>query len=143
MFNIPFIYRGGFDGGDPLPLYGTAEAIIWLDADQYVYKDYGVTSASFGNDVFQWNDLTSYRNNVTGSTTETPLYSGITFAPSGSTSVFPYIEFNETNQDYLAVKSSASLQSISSGYTLFFVMRKNATGTWSPGDNPIIEWNDS
>lgn len=143
MFNIPFVFRGGLITSAPIPQFGSAEAIVWLDSTQYVYQDNGVTPAPFGVDVKQWNDLTVYKNNVTGSTNFIPLYSGSTFSPSGSTAVFPYLEFNELHEDDLAAPKSDSLMSTTSGFTLFFIIKKNNTGAWSPGSNPIVQWNDS
>ena len=143
MFNIPFVFRGGFNSNNPAPIYGTAEAILWVDSQQYVYSDNGVTPAVYGQDVKQWNDLTIYHNNVTGATSFIPMFSGSSFSPSGSSATFPYLQFNELHQDSLDAPKSNSLMTMTSGFTLFFVMRKNNTGAWSPGPNPIVEWNDS
>ena len=143
MFNIPFVFRGANTASGVPPLIGNAEAIVWLDAAQLVYKDNGVTPAVYGDDIKQWNDLTSYKNNVTGTTNFIPMYSGITFTPSGSTSIFPYVQFNELHEDNLSAAKSNSLMTMTSGFTLFFVIRRNTTGAWSPGANPVIQWNDS
>lgn len=144
MFNIPFIFRDGYIGGSVLPIFGDAKAIVWLDAQKSVYSDYGLTPAGSGSEIKQWNDQTSYANNVTGQTSDTPNYGSISFSPSGSTALFPYVEFNETDNDFLATKiNPPSLTAITSGFTLFMVMRRNPGGAWSPGDNPIVEWNAS
>jgi len=141
MFNIPFNYREGYSSGDPIPVFGTVKAILWVDSLKGVFNGLPYSAATINNtDIRLWKDQTIYANNLTAATTNSPTYSAATFAPSGTSSTFPYLNFNDVNSEYLAAPNSASLQGISSGFTVFFVMRKNPLRVWSSG-NPIIEYN--
>ena len=141
MFNIPFNYREGYSSGDPIPVFGTAKAILWVDSLKGVYNGLPYSSATINNtDIRLWQDQTIYANNLTGTSANSPTYSATTFAPSGTSASFPFIRFNDVNSEYLAAPNSPSLQGISTGFTVFFVMRKNPARTWSSGD-PIIEYN--
>ena len=141
MFNIPFNYREGYSSGDPIPVFGTAKAIVWVDSLKGVYNGLPYSGATLNDtDIRFWQDQTIYGNSLTATSTNSPSYSATTFAPSGSSSSFPYIEFNDVKSEYLAVSNSTSLQNISTGFTVFFVMRKNPLKSWSSG-NPIIEYN--
>jgi len=141
MFNIPFNYREGYSSGDPIPVFGSVKAILWVDSLKGVYNGLPYSAATLNNtDIRLWQDQTIYGNNLTATTTSSPTYSATTFAPSGTSSSFPYIGFNDNNSEYLAVPNSSSLQNISSGFTIFFVIRKNPNRTWSSGA-PIIEYN--
>ena len=31
MFNVPFNFREGYSSGDPIPVFGSAKAIFWVD----------------------------------------------------------------------------------------------------------------
>ena len=152
MFNIPFVYRGAGVGGDALPSYGNAQAILWVDASQSIYKDYGITPATMNSNVFQWNDLTVYGNNLSGTTgtsygtsSGVPVLSAQTFSPSGSSAAFNYIEFNDSQKDYLVRNNNQKINGftgITSGFTIFWVFKRNVSRIWSSGD-PIIQYNDS
>jgi hypothetical protein len=76
---------------------------------------------------------------MTANTATSPSFSAATFSPSGSSANFPYIEINDTKGEYMAAPLSPSLNAISSGFTVFIVMRKNPTRSWSCG-NPIVEF---
>jgi hypothetical protein len=143
MFNIPFNYREGYSSGDPIPVFGTVRAILWVDSLKGVYNGLPYSAATLNNnDIRLWKDQTIYGNNLTATTTSSPTYSATTFAPSGTSSSFPFIRFNDANTEYVNAPNSASLQGISTGFTVFFVIRKNPSRTWSSGD-PIIEYNAS
>jgi len=142
MFNIPFIYRGGFDNTGTLPTFGSATPILWVDASKSIYSDYGTTPATINSHVKQWNDQTGYHNNLTATTLNSPIFSATTFSPSGSSSTIPYIEVNDLSAQYMAAPRTTSLQTISSGLTLFIVFKKNPNRTWSSGA-PIIEFNST
>lgn len=141
MFNIPFNYREGYSSGDPIPVFGSVKAILWVDSLKGVYNGLPYSSATINNsDIRYWQDQTIYGNHLTATTVNSPSYSATTFAPSGSSSSFPFIQFNDINSEYMAVNNSASLQGISTGFTVFVIMRKNPLRAWSSG-NPIIEYN--
>lgn len=142
MFNIPFIYRGGYDNSGSLPVFGSATPVLWVDASKSIYSDYGVTPATINSSVKQWNDQTVYHNNFTATTANAPIFSATTFSPSGSSSTIPYIEISDVNSEYIAANKSASLDSISSGFTIFLVFKKNPNRSWSSGA-PIIEYNST
>jgi hypothetical protein len=106
-----------------------------------VYNGLPYSAATLNNtDIRLWQDQTIYGNNLTGTSANSPTYSATTFAPSGTSSSFPFIRFNDVDSEYLAAPNSSSLQGISTGFTVFFVFRKNPSRTWSSG-NPIIEYN--
>ena len=141
MFNIPFNYREGYSSGDPIPVFGNVRAILWVDSLKGVYNGLPYSAATLNNtDIRLWKDQTIYGNDLTATTTSSPTYSATTFAPSGTSSSFPFMRFNDVNSEYVNGPNSASLQGISTGFTVFFVIRKNPTRTWSSGD-PIIEYN--
>lgn len=141
MFNLPFIFRSGFDSGDPIPSFGTAKAILWVDSQQEIYNGFPYSAATVGNsDIRLWQDQTIYGNNLTATTSNSPSFSATTFSPSGSSASFPYIEVNDTKAEYIAANLSPTLTGITSGLTVFIVMRKNPIRTWSCG-NPIVEFN--
>lgn len=141
MFNIPFNYREGYSSGDPIPVFGTAKAIVWVDSLKGVYNGYPYSAATINNNnIRYWQDQTIYGNHFTATSVNSPSYSATTFAPYGTSSSFPYIQFNDTNSEYMAANNSVSLKGISTGFTIFFVLRKNPLRTWSSG-NPIIEYN--
>lgn len=141
MFNIPFNYREGYSSGDPIPVFGTAKAIVWVDSLKGVYNGLPYSSATINNnDIRLWQDQTIYGNNFTATTTNSPSYSATTFSPYGTSASFPYVEFSDVKSEYMAAANSPSLQAISTGFTVFFVFRKNPLRTWSSG-NPIIEYN--
>jgi len=143
MFNIPFNYREGYSSGDPIPVFGNVRAILWVDSLKGVYNGLPYSAATLNNtDIRLWKDQTIYGNDLTATTTSSPTYSATTFAPSGTSSSFPFIRFNDVNSEYVNGPNSASLQGISTGFTVFFVIRKNPSRTWSSGD-PIIEYNAS
>ena len=141
MFNIPFNYREGYSAGDPVPVFGTAKAILWVDSLKGVYNGFPYSAATINNnDIRLWQDQTIYGNNLTATSVNSPSYSAVTFSPSGTSSVFPFIQYNDTASEYMSAVNSPSLKAISTGFTIFFVMRKNPLRTWSSG-NPIIEYN--
>jgi len=141
MFNIPFNFREGYSSGDPIPVFGSAKAILWVDSLKGVYNGLPYTGATLNNtDIRLWQDQTIYANNVTATTINSPSYSAATFAPYGTSSDFPFIQFNDSASEYMAAPNSPSLKGISTGFTVFFVMRKNPLRVWSSG-NPIIEYN--
>jgi hypothetical protein len=141
MFNIPFVYREGYSAGDPLPVFGAVDAVIWVDSLKQVYNGFPYSAATNGNtDIRLWQDRTIYGNDLTATTVNSPSYGTITFAPSGSSSSFPYIRFDDGDSEHMSAKLSSTLNAISTGFTLFFVFRKNTSTTWSSGD-PIIEFN--
>lgn len=141
MFNIPFNYREGYSSGDPIPVFGSAKAILWVDSLKGVYNGLPYSAATINDtNIRLWQDQTIYGNNLTGTSANSPTYSATTFAPSGTSSSFPFIRFTDLNSEYLNRPNSASLQGISTGFTIFFVMRKNPARTWSSG-NPIVEYN--
>ena len=143
MFNIPFNFREGYSSGDPIPVFGSARAILWVDSLKGVYNGLPYSAATLNNtDIRLWKDQTIYGNNLTATTTSSPTYSATTFAPSGTSSSFPFVRFNDVNSEYVNGPNSPSLQGISTGFTVFFVIRKNPARTWSSGD-PIIEYNAS
>ena len=140
MFNVPFNFREGFSSSIA-PIFGTAKAIVWVESLRGVYNGLPYSAATINNkDVRLWLDQTSYGNNFTASTLTSPSYSATTFAPYGTSATFPYVQFNDVNTEYMAANNSASLKGISTGFTIFFVIRKNPLRTWSSG-NPIIEYN--
>jgi len=53
-------------GFDPLKLFGS-DLIGWYDANEGTYSDLGVTPATIGDPVRQWNDKSSYGNHLTNS----------------------------------------------------------------------------
>lgn len=141
MFNIPFNYRDGYNGGGPSPIFGNVKAILWVDSLKGVYNGLPYSGATVGNtDIRLWQDQTVYGNNLTATTTNSPSYSAATFSPSGSSSSFPYIASTDANSEYMAANLSPSLTGISSGFTVFFVFKRNTNRTWSSGA-PIIEFN--
>lgn len=142
MFNIPFIYRDGYDGGDPLPVFGNVNAILWVDSLKAVYNGLPYSGATFGNtDIRLWKDQSVYGNDLTATTINSPAYSAQTFSPSGSSSSFPYIGTTVSGTEYMAAKLSPSLSSISTGFTLFFVFKRDENLAWTnPG--PIIVFGD-
>ena len=141
MFNIPFNYRDGYTSGDPLPIFGSASAILWVDSLKSVYNGLPYSSATINNtDIRLWRDQSIYGNHLTATTANSPSYLNASFAPSGTTSLFPYIRYDDGGSEYMAAENSLSLKTISSGFTIFFVMRKNPLASWSSG-NPIIEYN--
>lgn len=141
MFNIPFNFREGYSSGDPIPVFGTAKAIVWVDSLKGVYNSLPYTSATLGNtDIRLWLDQTTYGNHLTATTANSPSYSQTTFAPYGTSASFPFIQFNDVNSEYMAANNSASLKGISTGFTIFIVLRKNPLRTWSSG-NPIVQYN--
>jgi hypothetical protein len=141
MFNIPFNFREGYSSGDPIPVFGSAKAILWVDSLKGVYNGLPYSAATLNNtDIRLWQDQTIYGNNLTATTTSSPTYSATTFAPSGTSSSFPFIRFNDLGSEYVNCPNSTSLQGISTGFTVFFVFRKNPERTWSSGA-PIIEYN--
>jgi hypothetical protein len=143
MFNIPFNFREGYSSGDPIPVFGSARAILWVDSLKGVFNGLPYSGATLNNtDIRLWQDQTIYGNNVTATTINSPSYSATTFAPYGTSANFPFIQFNDSNGEYMAAPNSPSLQGITSGFTVFIVMRKNPLRTWSSG-NPIIEYNAS
>jgi hypothetical protein len=141
MFNVPFNFREGYSSGDPIPVFGSAKAVFWVDALKGVYNGLPYVPAALNNtDIRFWQDQTIYGNHLTATTVSSPSYSATTFAPYGSSSSYPFIQFNDLNTEHMAATNSASLQAISTGFTIFFVIRKNPLRTWSSG-NPIIEYN--
>lgn len=141
MFNIPFNYREGYSSGDPIPVFGTAKAIVWVESLKGVYNGLPYSSATINNtNIRLWQDQTIYGNSFTATSVNSPSYSADTFSPYGSSSIFPYVQFNDVNSEYMAAANSPSLQAISTGFTVFLVVRKNPLRTWSSG-NPIIEYN--
>lgn len=141
MFNIPFNYRDGYSAGDPLPIFGNVKAVLWVDALKGVYNGLPYSGATIGNaDIRLWQDQTVYSNNLTATTSNSPTYSAATFSPSGSSSSFPYVQINDVSQEYMAANLSPSLSGISSGFTVFFVFKRNSTRTWNQV-NPIIQFN--
>jgi hypothetical protein len=141
MFVVPFNYRGGLDSGDPIPTFGTAKAIFWVNSQKGIFNGFPYSAATIGNtDVRYWQDQTPYANHLSAATATSPSFSATTFSPSGSSASFPYIEVNDVHSEYMYANSSPSLLGISSGFTVFIVMRKNPTRIWSCG-NPIIEFN--
>lgn len=148
MFNIPFNYRDGYNTGDPIPQFGVTRAIVWLDSLKGVYNGNPIVPAVLGNtDITLWKDQTEYKTDITGTTsspTDTPTYSATSLSPSGTNSPYPYIRFNKSNADALSIKSSEAtgLGSISSGLTVFFVIKRNTSSTWSSGA-PIIQYSTS
>lgn len=141
MFNIPFVFRSGFDSGDPIPSFGTAKAIFWVDSQQDIYNGFPYSAATINNtDIRLWKDQTIYGNDLTATTANSPSFSATTFSPSGSSANFPYIEVNDTKAEYMAANLSPTLTGVSSGLTVFIVMRKNPSRAWSCG-NPIVEFN--
>jgi hypothetical protein len=143
MFNIPFNFREGYSSGDPIPVFGSAKSILWVDSLKGVFNGLPYSAATLNNtDIRLWQDQTIYGNNLTATTANSPTYSATTFAPSGTSSSFPFIRFNDADSEYMAANNSTSLQNISTGFTVFFVIRKNPERTWSSG-NPIIEYNST
>jgi len=143
MFNVPFNFREGYSSGDPIPVFGTAKAIFWVDASKGVFNGLPYSAATFGNtDIRFWQDQTIYGNHLTATTTNSPSYSTATFSPYGSSASYPFVQNNDVSSEYMAANNSASLQGISTGFTIFFVFRKNPLRTWSSGD-PIIEYNST
>jgi len=141
MFNVPFNFREGYSSGDPIPVFGTARAIFWVDASKGVFNGLPYSPATAGNtDIRFWQDQTIYGNHLTATTTNSPSYSTATFSPYGSSASYPFVQYNDGSSEYMAANNSASLQGISTGFTIFFVFRKNPLRTWSAGD-PIIEYN--
>lgn len=141
MFNIPFNFRGGLDSGDPIPNFGTAKVVFWVNSQKNIYNGLPYSAATVGNtDIRLWQDQTVYANNMTANTATSPSFSAATFSPSGSSANFPYIEVNDTKSEWMGAPLSPSLNAISTGFTVFIVMRKNPTRIWSCG-NPIIEFN--
>lgn len=141
MFNIPFNYRDGYSAGDPLPIFGNVKAVLWVDALKGVYNGLPYSGATIGNtDVRLWQDQTVYGNNLTATTSNSPTYSASTFSPSGSSSSFPYVKINDVSQEYMAANLSPSLTGISSGFTVFFVFKRNVDRTWNSA-GPIIQFN--
>ena len=143
MFNIPFNYREGYSSGDPIPVFGSVRAVLWVDSLKGVYNGLPYSAATLNDtNIRLWQDQTIYGNNLTGTSVSSPTYSATTFAPSGTSSPFPFIRFTDLNSEYLNAPNSASLQGITTGFTVFFVVRKNPARTWSSGA-PIIEYNAS
>jgi len=143
MFNVPFNFREGYSSGDPIPVFGTARAIFWVDASKGVFNGLPYSPATVGNtDIRFWQDQTIYGNHLTATTTNSPSYSTATFSPYGSSASYPFVQNNDVSSEYMAANNSASLQGISTGFTIFFVFRKNPLRTWSSGD-PIIEYNSA
>lgn len=141
MFNIPFNYREGYSSGDPIPVFGAVSAILWVDSLKGVYNGFPYSAATINDtNIRLWQDQTIYGNNLTANTSTSPTYSATTFAPSGTSSSFPFIRFADVDSERLEIPRTASLQGISTGFTVFFVFRKNPARTWSSG-NPIIEYN--
>lgn len=141
MFNIPFNFRGGLDSGDPIPNFGTAKVVFWINSQKNIYNGLPYSAATVGNtDIRLWQDQTVYANNMTATTANSPSFFSTSFAPSGSSASFPYIEVSDVKSEYMAAPLSPSLNAISSGITVFIVMRKNPTRAWSCG-NPIVEFN--
>jgi len=143
MFNVPFNFREGYSSGDPIPVFGTAKAIFWVDASKGVFNGLPYSPATIGDtDIRFWQDQTIYGNHLTATTTNSPSYSTATFSPYGSSASYPFVQYNDGSSEYMAANNSASLQGISTGFTIFFVFRKNPLRTWSSGD-PIIEYNST
>ena len=143
MFNVPFNFREGYSSGDPIPVFGTAKAVFWVDALKGVYNGLPYVPAALNNtDIRFWQDQTIYGNHLTATTVSSPSYSTATFAPYGSSASYPFVQFNDGSSEYMSANNSASLQGISTGFTVFFVFRKNPLRTWSAGD-PIIEYNSA
>jgi hypothetical protein len=141
MFNIPFNYREGYSSGDPIPVFGSAKAILWVDSLKGVFNGFPYSAATLNDtNIRLWQDQTIYGNNLTANTSTSPTYSATTFSPSGTSSSFPFIRFADVNSERLEIPRTTSLQGISTGFTIFFVFRKNPERTWSSG-NPIIEYN--
>ena len=141
MFNVPFNFREGYSSGDPIPVFGSAKAVFWVDALKGVYNGLPYVPAALNNtDIRFWQDQSIYGNHLTATTVSSPSYSTTTFAPYGSSASYPFVQFNDVNTEHMAATNSASLQAISTGFTIFFVFRKNPLRTWSSGD-PIIEYN--
>lgn len=134
MFNIPYVYRDGYNGGDPLPVFGSAKAILWVDSLKEVYNGLPYTAATNGNtDIRLWKDQSGYNNDLTASTSNSPTYSASSFSPLGSSSSFPYIRFTDANSEYLKRGLSTSVSNISTGFTIFIVFRKNPQRNWTSG----------
>jgi len=141
MFNIPFNFREGYSSGDPIPVFGSAKAIFWVDGSKGVFNGLPYSAATVGNtDIRFWQDQTIYGNHLTATTTNSPSYSTATFSPYGSSASYPFVEYNDVSSEYMSANNSASLLGISTGFTVFFVFRKNPLRIWSSGD-PIIEYN--
>jgi hypothetical protein len=141
MFNIPFNYRDGYTSGDPSPIFDNVKAILWVDSLKGVYNGLPYSGAVINDtNIRLWQDQTIYGNNLTGSSSNSPSYLSASFGPSGTTSLFPYLSYSDGGSEYLAGENTLSLKNISTGFTIFFVMRKNPLRTWSSG-NPIIEYN--
>ena len=140
MFNIPFVFRGGLDSGDPIPTFGSAKAVLWVNSQQEIYNGLPYSAATIGNtDIRLWKDQTIYGNNMSANTATSPSFFSTSFAPSGSSASFPYIEVNDTKSEWMGAPLSPSLNAISTGFTIFIVMRKNPNRIWSCG-NPIVEF---
>ena len=124
MFNIPFNYREGYSSGDPIPVFGTAKAILWVDSLKGVFNGFPYSAATLNNtNIRLWQDQTIYGNNLTANTPTSPTYSAASFSPYGTSASFPYLAFNDGSSEYLAANNSPSLQGISTGFTLFFFIR--------------------
>lgn len=90
--------------------------VLWLDANKQVYTDAGLTLATNGQTIQQWNDLSGNTNTVTQSTSGN--------RPTLVTNVLnnqSIIRFNATNSNFMSAVDSASLD-ISSHISIFTVI---------------------
>jgi hypothetical protein len=137
-FFTPFVYRRGFynapiTSGCSLSSYLTVDgydAVVWLNSDDNcsgstVFIDNGITSATTGDDVYLWDDRTTYDNHAIQSVAgDRPTYitGGTCFNNKN------IISFNDNQGDYMAIANDSSFNSLTE-LTIFLYFKSNDTFT--------------
>ena len=147
-FFTPFVFRQGvvsvtptgctFD--DLLTIDGY-DAVVWLSSDggcsgSTVFIDNGVTSATTNDDIYLWQDETSYLNNaVQSSPGDRPTYLNGDTCFNGEN----VISFNDSQGDFMEIADDSSFSTLTE-MTMFTYFKAN--DTFSPGSDILIQYSD-
>ncbi len=123
--NVPTTAPGGI----------SADLELWLKADAEVYNDAGVTEATFGQTVQQWNDQSGAGNDV--------VQTNATYKPvfQSSSSSFNQNAAIDFSNDFLDRQPNVLTNSTSDG-SVFLVAENNSLSAWDTGvgfDNSVTD----
>lgn len=149
-FFTPFVFRRGFYvepviSGCSFSDYLTIDsydAVIWLVSDggcsgSTVFTDNGITTATTGDDVYLWDDSTTYDNHAIQSISgNRPTYLTGDTCFGGKN----IISFNDNQADFMAIADSSSFNTLTE-MTMFIYFKSN--DIFSSPDTIVQHSNDA